>query len=67
MGDQYGQRQLRNIGVDALTGNVPTNAVVSDDQRQYTDQVARLQREATSDPVLNGQDATQRRLTEHGG
>jgi hypothetical protein len=65
VGDSYGQRQLRNIGVDALTGNTATNAILSDDQRKYVDGVAPQQAAATKDETLNGTDAW-RRLRENG-
>jgi len=61
MSDQYGQRQIRN----GITGPTPgPNRLLSDEAMEYVDQLAERQAAATTNPVLNGDDA-KRRL--HGG
>jgi len=53
-------KQLRNIGEAALTGDVPSNAPLSDEQRAQIELVRRQQAAAAQDPYLNGQDAKAR-------
>jgi hypothetical protein len=68
VGDSYGQRQLRNIGADALTGNTattPDRLKFSEEALVYVDGVAPQQAAAAQDEVLNGSDPW-RRLRENG-
>jgi hypothetical protein len=64
MGDQYGQRQLRNQGATPAP-ETPSREKFSEDQLKYVDAVPKLQAAATQDETLNGTDAW-RRLRENG-
>jgi hypothetical protein len=57
MTDTGGQRQERQAGYTPRLG--PTDAL-SDEARQYVDQVAGLQAAARADETLNGADALRR-------
>jgi hypothetical protein len=56
--NQSGQRQQRMDAYEPVIGPVPT--LLSDDARQYVDQVAALQSAAAADEVLSGRDALRR-------
>ena len=60
MASQYTEKQIRNGATGSDYRPEPGRDPLSDDALKYVDQVARLQREATQDPYLNGADAKRR-------
>ena len=57
MASQYTEKQIRNGAVGSDYRPEPGRDPLSDDALKYVDQAARLQREAASDPALNGENA----------
>ena len=57
MASQYTEKQIRNGAVGSDYAPVPGRDPLSDDALKYVAQAARLQREAASDPALNGENA----------
>jgi hypothetical protein len=64
MSNQTGQKQVHQMAPAAPSR--PARQVLSDDQLLYVDQPERLQRQATEDPYLNGQDSRRRWLAHEG-